>query len=642
MSRSSQSLIPNIKSQAVCGAAILVCVAVVYLLTFQTDICSNSSEYVVDSGEYQIALSLWGTVHFTGAPTYSLVGAIFAWLLRLVGIAPAAGVALFSVVCSLVTLGFIYALGVHLTGNPWAAGAATLALALTRSFWINSVVAEIYTFGLGLSAASLWLAVRYHETKSDKTLYALAFVWGQAVVHHRLAVFMAPALIVLVAPGFLSNWRRAPKLLAGSIGMGLAAFAFYLYMPLRAHLGAWTYGDPGTWSGFWFIFWAREVPFLLTPPSGLAGLLDNVRATFATLAAEWSAPGLIAAGLGLILAVVWRKTRRFGWALVTLIAAFVIFVSVFHQAVSPEEVLLWASAGLALAVAILAARLPSAIVGQVRWQLGAVGVAALLGLAGVSGVANRSTVLAISRDTHGRETINLLHSEMPAGGAVEPTLVALWGGDYFAAAYGSRVTGELQGFQVVDQRASLKPFIASGSRLITLSSTFYEFPLQRWRKRMGGSAYLSSAAWGLVEVGAKPPLTRADAPPGALVELGDGISLLAYQARPVDGALRVALYWQAAQTPSQDYSVLVHLSDKDQITAPEDIIAQADSQAPVYGWYPTTLWSAGEIVREDYSLTVPPSKTPRLLAVGMYTRDASGAFHNLGVVNIPLSPSPSH
>ena len=113
--------------------------------------------------------------------------------------------------------------------------------------------------------------------------------------------------------------------------------------------------------------------------------------------------------------------------------------------------------------------------------------------------------------------------------------------------------------------------------------------------------------------------------------------LLAHSIKLANGALRVTLYWQASQTPSQNYSVFLHLSDKDRISAAEDIIAQADSQNPVYGWYPTTKWSAGEIVREDYELVVPPDKTPRLLDVGLYTRDAAGAFHNLGVVSLPLS-----
>jgi len=281
---------------------------------------------------------------------------------------------------------------------------------------------------------------------------------------------------------------------------------------------------------------------------------------------------------------------------------------------------------------------------EARGWAGAMGAVALVALAGVSGVTHRQDVLALTRDSHGREIITLLKTEMPAGpvGQVanlphnsEPTFMALWGGDYFAAAYGSRVTGELSGFRVVDHRADFKQIVDSGSRLITLPSTFVERPKSWWRQQIGG-AYLSSAGLGLVEIGARPPLTSADVPPDTPVELGDGISLVAHPIKPANGGLRVTLYWQAAQTPSQNYSVFLHLSDKDHISAGEDIIAQADSQNPVYGWYPTTKWSAGEIVREDYELVAPPGKTPRLLDVGLYTRDADGAFHNLGVVNLRL------
>jgi len=631
-----RSQIPHNKYQIAVGAVVLAVIATVYLLTFQTDICSNPSEYVIDSGEYQIALSSWGTVHHTGAPTYSLVGAAFVSLLRLVGVAPAAGAALFSAVCALVALGFIYALGVHLTRNPWAAGAAVLALALGPSFWINHVIAELRAFGSMLLAASLWLAVRYSETGSTKLLYALAFVWGQAIVHHRLAVLAAPALVILVLPALLSSGRRVPQLLAGSAGMGVLAFAFYLYLPLRARMGAWTYGDPGTWQGFWFIFWAREVPFLMVPPSTVAKLLDNIRIVLAQLVFEWTAPGLIAIGLGLLAAVGWRKTRQLGWALAAWVAAFMVYLFILPEAVSPEKVLLWVSLALALALAILVARL-----WETRAWAGAMGAVALVALAGVSGFTHRQDVLALTRDPHGREIITLLKAEMPVGQVgnlphnSEPTFMALWGGDYFAAAYGRLVTGELKGFHVVDHRANFKQIVDSGSRLITLPSTFVERPKSWWRQQIGG-AYLSSAGLGLVEIGATPPLILTDVPPGTPSELGDGIRLVAHSIGLANSTLRVTLYWQASQTPSQNYSVFLHLSDKDRISATQDIIAQADSQNPVYGWYPTTKWGVGEIVREDYELDIPPGKTLRLLDVGLYTRDASGAFHNLGVVNLPL------
>ena len=628
---SSKFQISNIKLQKIVGVAALVIVAAVYLLSFQNDICSNPSEYVIDSGEYQIALSLWGTVHHTGAPTYSMLGAAFTSLLRLVGIAPAAGAALFSVFCTLVGLGFIYALSAHATNNPWVAGAAVVALALSKSFWINSVIAEQRGFAIMLEAASLWLAVCYAETRSDRTLYALAFVWGQAVVHHRLAVVMIPALAVLVLPGLLGDLKRMPRLLARCVGLWLLGFVFYLYMPLRAWMGAWTYGSPGTWNGFWFLFWAKEVPFLMNPPANLAGLIANIQDTFAQLAPEWTWPGLMACAAGLIVAAAWSKTRRLGWALVALSASFLVYLFIWHEAVSPEKVLLWVSVGLAPALTILVARL-----WQAQKWIGIAGAAALVALATLSVVTHYERVASLTRDPRGREIIHLLKAEMPTGwNGVEPTFMALWGGDHFAAVYGSRVTGELRGFRVVDHRADFKQIVESGSRLITLPSTFVELPKSWWRDRIGG-AYLSSVGLNLVEIGAKPPLRSTDVPPGQAVVLGDGISLLSRQIGQTDNALRVALYWQAAQMPSQNYSVFIHLSDQDQISAPGDIIAQSDSEHPVYGWYPTTKWSAGEIVREDYRLTIPPGKTPQLLAIGMYTRDTSGAFHNLGVIHVPL------
>jgi hypothetical protein len=480
-------------------------------------------------------------------------------------------------------------------------------------------------------AASLWLAVRYSETSSPKFLYALAFVWGQAIVHHRLAVFTAPALAILVVPTLFSNWRRVPRLLAGSLGMGLLPFVFYLYMPLRARMGAWTYGDPGTWQGFWFIFWAREVPFLMVPPSTVAKLFDNIRIVLAQLIFEWTVPGLIAIGLGLCGVAAWRRTRRFGWALIVWVAAFLIYLFIFPEAVSPEKVLLWVSMVLALALAILAARL-----WEVRAWAGIASVTALVALASIFGLTHRTQVLALTRDPHGRDVINQLKAEMPVGqDKIEPTFMALWGGDYFAAIYGSRVTGELRGFRVVDHRANFKEIVDGGSHLITLPSTFVLLPKSWWRARIGG-AYLTSVGLGLVEIGAQPSLSPSDVPPDIPDEIGDGIRLLAHPIKLANSALRVTLYWQASQTPSQNYSVFVHLSDKSEITGPGDIIAQADSENPVYGWYPTTKWGAGEIVREDYRLIMPPGKTPRLLAIGLYTRDAVGAFHNLGVVNVLL------
>ena len=122
--------------------------------------------------------------------------------------------------------------------------------------------------------------------------------------------------------------------------------------------------------------------------------------------------------------------------------------------------------------------------------------------------------------------------------------------------------------------------------------------------------------------------------------MGESIALRAWpvEAPGPDHAWGLTLYWQAIAPVDRDYSVFVHASDRDRIDTPEAIVAQADSFAPVYGWYPTSRWSPGEIVRDDYRIDVPPGRSAKIISVGLYTQDETGAFQNLGQHTIRLEP----
>lgn len=100
-------------------------------------------------------------------------------------------------------------------------------------------------------------------------------------------------------------------------------------------------------------------------------------------------------------------------------------------------------------------------------------------------------------------------------------------------------------------------------------------------------------------------------------ELGGQVRFLGYNLesdfRPGDG-LHLTLFWQALAEMNENYTVFTHLIDEKQ-----NIWGQKDNQ-PVDGFYPTSQWEAGEIVRDQYDLTISPEAPPGpyRIAVGMY------------------------
>jgi hypothetical protein len=99
--------------------------------------------------------------------------------------------------------------------------------------------------------------------------------------------------------------------------------------------------------------------------------------------------------------------------------------------------------------------------------------------------------------------------------------------------------------------------------------------------------------------------------------LGDKVRLLGYNIksgfRPGDG-IHLTLFWQCLKEMDQDYTVFTHLVDG------EGRLWGQQDNPPVDGFYPTTKWRKGEIVRDQYDLTIPLDAPPGeyQIEVGMY------------------------
>jgi hypothetical protein len=326
-------------------------------------------------------------------------------------------------------------------------------------------------------------------------------------------------------------------------------------------------------------------------------------------------------------------------AFMVLVGCNIGFASFYPRAVFLAATLMPALLGLVVGVALLAqwvATRGAQMLSGMRVTVG--GWLAGLGLGVASAlliVQNGPFVHSLTTDTYGRQRIALTAS---AGlQPPDPIIVAAWGRDFFALSYGA-FSGAAPPVRLVDHRANMAELVESGQPVYVVSPTFYTLGLDWWRERLG-RVYLNGYPGELVRVTNTRLYREADTPTAASPVVMGPITLRDWQAEPLDGgrAWRLTLYWHATERIRQDYSVFVHLSDRDQMDSPDTIIAQADRSAPVYGWFPTSRWLRDDIIRDDYLIRVPDNKTARRIAVGLYTRDTTGAFQNLGRAEISLT-----
>ena len=132
-----------------------------------------------------------------------------------------------------------------------------------------------------------------------------------------------------------------------------------------------------------------------------------------------------------------------------------------------------------------------------------------------------------------------------------------------------------------------------------------------------------------------------EAPPDvAVARFGDEIRLVGYSldtpsARRGD-SVRGELRWSALSPPRADYTVFVHL------VGPGGLLAQHDFQ-PARGTYPTSFWSPGELIADEFVVPIGPAVPigDYALIAGLYDSasgrrltTAGGDFAVLGTVRV--------
>jgi hypothetical protein len=167
--------------------------------------------------------------------------------------------------------------------------------------------------------------------------------------------------------------------------------------------------------------------------------------------------------------------------------------------------------------------------------------------------------------------------------------------------YLTDVWGERQDLRVVITDDFLELWSGGEENLfLTRDSAGFVLP------QLGGAPSLSSGGLRLIEVRREAQRQAPEMDQRVDATLGDGLVLLGYDHLTSPDGLRLALYWQAAEVPVADYAVSVRPTASGELLFHEDQLVQEDHAHPVWGHYPMSNWSVGEVVRDDYLVSVPP------------------------------------
>ncbi len=580
-----------------------------------------------DTLEFQYVVPRLGIIHQTGYPLYAILGKLFTLLVPLND--PAFRLNLLSALNGALAVGMVYLVARHLTAYRFAAIIAALTFAVGQTFWSQAVIAETYTTQMLIVAALFYLALIWREEieqgntdAARRRFYALAFMLGLGLTHHRLILLLYPAIalyVLLVDRNILRDF----KTLARAALLFAAPLLLYLYLPLRGAVGSADGTYQNTLQGFFaWVMASQYTVFLTGNPFGI----HRDAAYYVMLFQNQF--GLV----GLALAViggVWLLHKPREWLL--LVVALV------------------AEAGFALNYNVANVYVHFLTAFLLFALFASAGADALLTI--FSQFANRNSALASRLSLLAAlllpillllTPLNLLAANFATNDLSQKWDMHDYGMDILSQPLESNatiigITGEMTLLRYFQETQNIRPDVQTvaadkeDARLAAITAALKQDRVVYLTRQLKGAAekYSLASLGPLIRVQPKP-VTAApkishplDENFGAIKLLGYAMDTARLAALPnrwhaEDGhLLRVTLYWQPQEKISADAMVSIKILGADQRVA-----GQID-QRPVLDAYPTTAWRAGEVIVDTYAVPLFLGVTPSEYSVSVTLYDAA-------------------
>jgi hypothetical protein len=203
-----------------------------YLMTLAPTVLYYDPTKFPDSVVLQTQAILLGIPHTTGYPTWVMLTHLFTYLP--LG-DPAYRVNLSSAVFAATTVLLVYLLCLKLTKHVVPSCVAALLFGLSRDFWSQAVITEVYTLNTLFVSLVIFLLLVWRDTRDDRRLLLACFSMGLSLTNHLTSGLLLPAGLLFV--GLVDRRKlRDLRLMLKGAALFLIALTPYLYLPIRASM----------------------------------------------------------------------------------------------------------------------------------------------------------------------------------------------------------------------------------------------------------------------------------------------------------------------------------------------------------------------------------------------------------------------
>jgi hypothetical protein len=488
---------------------------------------------------------------------------------------------------------------------------STFSLALSLTFWSQALRAEVYALNSLFVLLTLFLLLRWSESRTPRALQLAALIYGLSLTHHATMILFLPAYVLFV---WLTDRTVLRNLrLVGTVILLVALpQVLYLYIPWRAPATPYLHIElaPGhtlelyenTLRGFLGFVMGE----MFTGELGYqASLLERLSMASDLLLRQFGIAGVALGVLGVAKLIIgWKSTfsRRLLALLVLSYGALVGFTLFYHVGdiqvfYTPSYIIftVWIALGIAWLVQA-AGRVRFGALARGRWVAWAlVALYAVLPLALLW--TNYPRVDKSADYSARRWAEEILSQPIPEGSI----LISNDRNEITPLLYLQHVEGKRPDL------LTMFPLMLPGeeySNVVRVIDGVLDVgrPLYLVKPMPGLEIKYQLEPLGPL-VGVMGPAVTGPPQYALGTMLNGSLTLVGYDldpSEPVPGEeLQVSLYWRVEQYPSQDYHTYVHLlNDEGQA------IAQSDHR-PGLDYYPSSLWEPGETLLDVHVLVIP-------------------------------------